>query len=245
MKDSNHSFDTSFLKNTNDASSDELKKFTTEDALAQLSDHLDKLGELSDKMASNIEADLNKHLATGNCYVKEHIVFLKQEGEPDRPIWFPEGNALEWQAQNSTEHSQKAKKVAPFAKKLDKLLENSGLKQYEILINNSVGRFSLSREAILLGRELSKNPFWGGVVLAEDKLNGEPLGYDSLSPIELPRHDKTLIKVFDVLGDKANSGISSLEKVVIFEPEYHIFSNDNGIESVTPKNRFEFLRAAD
>ncbi len=82
----------------------------------------------------------------------------------------------------------------------------------KIVFNNCYGGFSLSREAILLARELSGNPKWGGVTIKGDLYEEKdgtttPCEHDfGFVDHEIPRHDPILVKVVEQLGSERASG---------------------------------------
>ena len=83
----------------------------------------------------------------------------------------------------------------------------------KIVINACYGGFSLSKEAILLARQLSGNPTWGDVVLAGEKYSDGSLKIviiNSYHP-NIKRTDKILVQVVEQLKDKAYGACASLE----------------------------------
>lgn len=83
----------------------------------------------------------------------------------------------------------------------------------KIVFNACYGGFSLSREAVLLARELTGNPKWGGATIKGDLYeNGEVCEYD-FGYIDscgggdaIPRHDPILVQVVELLGYEKASG---------------------------------------
>ena len=86
----------------------------------------------------------------------------------------------------------------------------------KVVYNNCFGGFSLSTEAVLLGRQLSNNPKWGGVVLKGEKWNDGTVNEGTLFDShhindDIPRHDPILIQVIETLGtDKASGRFADL-----------------------------------
>lgn len=113
-------------------------------------------------------------------------------------------------------------------------------KMYQLVINNlNIGSFALSKEAILLGRKISNNPLWGGEIIKGDN---DWLEEDYLLSVQLKRHDETLIKVFTELGNKTALEKNGLKLIEIDEPEYELFINELGKETVTPKSKYNFIK---
>ena len=109
----------------------------------------------------------------------------------------------------------------------------------KVVYNACFGGFSLSREAVLLARELSGNPKWGGTAIKGDtyecgKLCESDYGY--IKGIE--RHDKTLVEVVERLGDSASGSCSDLQIEEVGGP-YRIDEYD-GAESVETPDSYEW-----
>lgn len=109
--------------------------------------------------------------------------------------------------------------------------------KYQLVINTAIGGFSLSREAILLGRKISGEPSWGGLVLIGDE---DWIDCDYVESVQVERHDPILIQVFNKLGEQTSKKKGSLKLIEIDEPEYHLYIDDIGLEHVTPKSHFNF-----
>lgn len=71
----------------------------------------------------------------------------------------------------------------------------------KVVINVCYGGFGLSREGILLGRELSGDKLWGGE--------------NDYGSVNVDRNDPILIQVVETLGEKANGRYSELRVVEI------------------------------
>lgn len=102
---------------------------------------------------------------------------------------------------------------------------------YKVVINRCYGGFSLSREAVLLGRGLSGDPEWGGPTITGDKYdNGEPVDSD-YGYVKLPRHDKVLVEVVEKLGKAAGGSHADL-KVKEIGSRYYVIDEYDGMESI-------------
>lgn len=83
----------------------------------------------------------------------------------------------------------------------------------KFVINDCFGGFSLSREAVLLGRELSGDPSWGGPCIVGDTYpKGETVDHD-YGYVDVDRRDAILVEVVEKLKEKA-SGLCACLKVV-------------------------------
>jgi hypothetical protein len=237
----NNTFDTSFLRNGSD---DELKKTKFDNNMTLVHEMLGGLEDMMGKMDNNLEVSMNKKIATGNCYVRNNILFQRVKGEDDQPIWFPKGNALEYQAQNSKENADKAIKLQGLTGKLEQLMSKDIQPFITVAINKAIGGFGLSRAGIILGRQLSGNAQWGGCVLAEDMLGDKPLGDDYFGSIEIERHDPILLTVIDTLKEKANTSSSDLHKITIFDNAYIVNDDGTGCETVIARKDFKFTEVS-
>jgi len=107
----------------------------------------------------------------------------------------------------------------------------------EVVISTCYGGFGLSEEAILLGRNLSGNPLWGGPCL---KGEGEEGNFDCCKGINLERTDPTLIEVIKQLGKKASDKFSNL--IIVNVPKgtlYRIVEYD-GFESTPSILKYKY-----
>ena len=82
----------------------------------------------------------------------------------------------------------------------------------KVAYNACYGGFGLSPEATRRAREVSGDPLWGGVCLKGDiDPKGEWVcGRDFGAGRNLCRHDPTLIKVIQELGERANGQCAKL-----------------------------------
>ncbi len=82
----------------------------------------------------------------------------------------------------------------------------------KIVYNACFGGFSLSRAAVLLGRELSGNPRWADAYIKGDVFPcGTPCDYDYGHISGLPRYDPILVRVVEQLGAGANRRCAELK----------------------------------
>lgn len=105
----------------------------------------------------------------------------------------------------------------------------------KVVINRCYGGFSLSREGVLLGREISGDPKWGGANIIGDVYEGgKPVERDyGYVQHYLERHDPTLVKVVETLGGERASG-ELAELAVVEIPDVISYEIDeyDGIESI-------------
>jgi len=99
----------------------------------------------------------------------------------------------------------------------------------KIVYNGCFGGFSLSPEAVRLGKSISDSDEWKEV--------DERYGY-----FEGPRHDETLVKVVEQLGKKAGGDVASLRICELPDgTEYRIDEYD-GNESVETRDSYDWVR---
>lgn len=119
-----------------------------------------------------------------------------------------------------------------------KICGKRGEKKMKLVINGCYGGFSLSREAVLLGRELSGDPEWGGPCIKGDKHpDGQKVDSDYGGAGDLSRHDETLVKVVKKLGKKAGGNCSALEIVEVPDGLNYTIEEYNGNEWVAETHR--------
>jgi hypothetical protein len=113
----------------------------------------------------------------------------------------------------------------------------------KVVYNNCYGRFSLSRQAVLLARKISKNPQWGGPCLRWEIFpNGLEVPWDH-GEIDrnvdinknIARHDPVLVYVVEKLKDKANTDNSTLEIRDIGKSKFYKIEESRGKEKVVIK----------
>lgn len=116
---------------------------------------------------------------------------------------------------------------------------------YKVVYNACYGGFSLSRDAVLMAREMSGNPTWGGTCLRGDKYPSteetcdEDYGFIS----DVPRHDPVLVSVVDSLGGRANGEMTKLRIREIAGNLYRIDEYD-GYESVVEPHELSWFDAS-
>ena len=111
----------------------------------------------------------------------------------------------------------------------------------KVVYNNCYGGFSLSREAVLLGRKLSNDPKWGGPCIIGDF-------FDSKTPVErdyghcddLSRSDPILVAVVEQLGKKANGDCASLAIEIIPSGMFYRIDEYDGNERVMTQNDYKW-----
>lgn len=116
----------------------------------------------------------------------------------------------------------------------------------KIAYNRCFGGFSLSREAVLLARELSGNPTWGGCVLKGEKWSdSDKLANDDYGHIDsdIPRHDPILVQVIEKLGDKANGMCAKLALFQLIPGTAYRIDEYDGRESVETNDSYEWTIA--
>lgn len=104
----------------------------------------------------------------------------------------------------------------------------------KVVYNDCYGGFSLSREAILLARELSGNPEWGGAIIKGDKGEDGELCEHEYGYVEVARHDPVLVRVVEELGKKASGSVANLRIKEIKGSVYRIDEYDGAESVVTP-----------
>lgn len=117
----------------------------------------------------------------------------------------------------------------------------------KIVLNKCYGGFSLSREAVLLAREISGNPEWGGSCIKGD------VYYDDCSERhveidndygyiydEVSRHDPVLVQVVETLGRQASGDLAELVVHQIKGSLYKIDEYD-GMERVVEPSDINWI----
>lgn len=110
----------------------------------------------------------------------------------------------------------------------------------KVVYNACYGGFSLSREAILLAREMTGDPRWGAPCIKGDK-------YDDGTEVDadygrirdrVKRHDPILLRVVVELGEKASGKFARLKIQEIKGSIYRIDEYD-GMETVVTPDEVE------
>ena len=107
------------------------------------------------------------------------------------------------------------------------------MEKRKVVYNACFGGFSLSEKAVLLGRELSGDPTWGGVCLVGDTyFDGEVVGIFYGGARDVDRTDKTLIAVVEKLGTNASGDCADLRIATVFG-KYRIDEYDGNEQVMT------------
>lgn len=109
----------------------------------------------------------------------------------------------------------------------------------KVVINSEVGGFSLSRAAVMKGRELSGNPEWGGMCIKGDTYSDGGLVEEDYGFIhDIKRNDPILIQVVSCLRKMANGEHANLKVVNIPDDvDWEIHVGDSGAEWIAEKHR--------
>lgn len=103
----------------------------------------------------------------------------------------------------------------------------------KVVYNDCYGGFGLSREAVLLARKLSGNPNWGGPCIIGDVYAGGVLVADDYGHCDnVARTDEFLVKVVEILGDKANGRYAKLKITSVPKGTKYRIDEYDGMESV-------------
>lgn len=108
----------------------------------------------------------------------------------------------------------------------------------KIAINSCYGGFSISEEAVRLGRQISGDPKWPEYPTLPGELyeDGTTLDHFYGAGRDLDRQDATLIAVVERLGDKANGDCVKIELVEIKPGQLYRIDEYDGLESLkTPE----------
>lgn len=111
----------------------------------------------------------------------------------------------------------------------------------KVVINSCYGGFSLSREAVLLAREMTSDPRWYRACIKGDKYDdGEICSYD-YGYVYVPRHDPILVRVVEELGEKASGQTAKLVVERISSNKYRIEEYDGFETVITPDTNFDWI----
>lgn len=107
----------------------------------------------------------------------------------------------------------------------------------KIVYNAEFGGFSISKEAVLLAREISGDPNWGNV--SDSELN-RSFGLGQYPNVV--RHDPVLVRVVEELGERASGPYATLQIVELPDgTEYRIDEYD-GSESVETRDSYVWIK---
>lgn len=112
----------------------------------------------------------------------------------------------------------------------------------KVSYNSCFGGFSLSREAILRGREISGNPKWAGLMLKGESFDDGSVAKDDCGHLEYghPRTDPVLIQVIEELGAKANGTYANLAVAEIAEGTKYRVDEYDGNERVMTVDDYDW-----
>lgn len=100
----------------------------------------------------------------------------------------------------------------------------------KVVYNACFGGFSLSPEAVRLGKALSKSDAWNDV--------DEKYGY--IDEKLIPRHDPVLVKIVEDMGEDSSGSHANLKIEEIESPLYRIDEYD-GTESVETPDTYNWV----
>ena len=115
----------------------------------------------------------------------------------------------------------------------------------KVAYNKCFGGFSLSREAIFRGREISGNPKWAGCILKGERYDDGSVASDDYGHIDFdfPRTDLVLIKIIEELGGRANGMYAKLAIAEIAAGTKYRIDEYDGSESVMTIDDYEWQTA--
>ncbi len=113
----------------------------------------------------------------------------------------------------------------------------------KIVINDSFGGFALSREAVLLARQISGDDKWGGTCIRGDHYrNGAPVKYD-YGCVDVQRNDPILVRVVEELGPLASNYHANLVVREIPKGTKYRIQEYDGLERVETEDDIEWAVA--
>ena len=114
----------------------------------------------------------------------------------------------------------------------------------KVVYNRCFGGFSLSRKAVLLAREMSGDPTWGGACIKGDVYNnGQKVSGDYGHIDDVPRHDPILVAVVEQLGPEACGACASLAIEEIASGTAYRIDEYDGNESVQTHETYNWVIA--
>jgi len=102
----------------------------------------------------------------------------------------------------------------------------------KLVINACYGGFSLSRKAVLLGREISGNPRWGGACIIGDTRDDGTMANRDYGFARVDRDDEHLVDVVEKLGSDASGSYAKLKVVEIPDGVSYEIEEHDGYEHV-------------
>ena len=116
----------------------------------------------------------------------------------------------------------------------------------KIAYNACYGGFSLSRAAVIRGREISGDPKWAGCTLKGEMYDdGSGPATDDYGHLDYnhPRTDPVLVQVIEELGRKADGMCAKLAIAKVPNGKKYRIDEYDGIESVMKQDDYEWQTA--
>lgn len=112
----------------------------------------------------------------------------------------------------------------------------------KVVYNACHGGFSLSREAVLLARQISGDPNWGGPSIVGDRENdGSQVKTDYGFLDDVSRHDPVLVRVVEELGDRASGKVAMLRIAELPDRTPYRIDEYDGNETVATASSYEWV----
>lgn len=114
----------------------------------------------------------------------------------------------------------------------------------KIAYNACYGGFTLSRKAILRGREISGDPKWlGATIIGDTYPDGSAVDSDfGHLPSDFPRHDSTLVAVIEELGDEASGMCAKLRLEELSSGSLYRIDEYDGFETVQMPDGYDWVK---
>jgi hypothetical protein len=117
----------------------------------------------------------------------------------------------------------------------------------KVAYNRCFGDFSLSRAAILRGREISGDPKWAGCMLKGEPFDdGSGVASDDFGHIDYKKHPRTdpiLVQVIEELGRKADGMCAKLAVAKVPKGKKYRIDEYDGAELVMTPDDYEWQTA--
>lgn len=111
----------------------------------------------------------------------------------------------------------------------------------KIVYNACFGGFGISKEAVLLGRKLSGDPKWGGVLKGEKHSDRTISDFDYNSHgYDLSRTDPILVAVVEKLGKEANGANARLKIQDLPKGTHYVIDEYDGSESINTRDGMDW-----